>query len=109
MCHPVIGPLIHLVQPDVIPPLGRKFHFFLGTGTSVREDLVWVPICETDFTSLFCQLQVDKLHCTDRSPSLCEPQRTEWRITNLFLSVNKKPNYYNRIKEDESRGIEMSH
>ena len=27
-------------------------------------------------------------------PSLREPIRAEWRDTNLFLSVNKKPNYY---------------
>jgi hypothetical protein len=27
-------------------------------------------------------------------PSLREPTRAEWRVTNLFLSDNKKPNYY---------------
>ena len=27
-------------------------------------------------------------------PSLREPTRAEWRATNLFLSANKKPNYY---------------
>jgi hypothetical protein len=25
--------------------------------------------------------------------------RAEWRATNLFLSANKKPNYYMNIKE----------
>ena len=35
------------------------------------------------------------INCTARAvrPSLREPSRAEWRVTNLFLSANKKPNY----------------
>ena len=29
--------------------------------------------------------------------SLREPTRAEWRATNLFLSANKKPNYYDKL------------
>ena len=31
-----------------------------------------------------------KLYCADLGPSLREPQRSVWRDTILFLSVNKK-------------------
>ena len=37
---------------DEYHSLGKEISFFfLGTGTTVREDLALVPICENDFTS----------------------------------------------------------
>ena len=39
-------------------------------------------------------LWIDKLYCVDLGPSLREPPGTVWRSTILFLSANKKPNYY---------------
>ena len=44
----------------------------------------------------------------DWSPSLREPQGAEWRATNLFLSANKKPNYYSAGLGGEFREGEVN-
>jgi len=59
-------------------PLHRK-----GTGTSVREDLAWVPICEAELTSLLCLH-----HCfVGLTSLLCRPfycnSNYFWRISNV--------------------------
>ncbi len=58
-----------------IPLLGRNFRFFLGTGTLAGKTVLGVPCVRMIFLFLLiCRFWwVDKLHCTDWSPSPREP------------------------------------
>jgi hypothetical protein len=64
--------------------------------TSRRENLTRSPRGESDIKkTLICRpKRVDKLQCGLMSVSSWVLIRTEWRVTDLFLSVNKKRNYY---------------
>jgi hypothetical protein len=70
--------------------------FFLATGTSRRETLL-VPL---EVRLIFQHCFVDPTESinytawTGVRPFTSESKREEWRSTDLFVRVNKKPNYY---------------
>jgi hypothetical protein len=67
-------------------PYEGALAFSFSIGDISKGNLAGSPRGKTEFTTLLCRpKQVDKLHCSDRSPSLRESKRAEWRDTNMFF------------------------
>jgi len=66
---------------------------FIKLSAENTERITRVFRLKSFFTALSTNISINY---TARAvcPSLREPTRAEWRATNLFLSANKKPNYY---------------
>jgi hypothetical protein len=70
---------------------------FIKLSAENTERITRVFRLKSFFTALSTNISINY---TARAvcPSLREPTRAEWRATNLFLSANKKPNYYTRTQ-----------
>ena len=66
---------------------------FIKLSAEKTERITRVFRLKSFFTALSTNISINY---TARAvcPSLRESTRAEWRVTNLFLSANKKPNYY---------------